>query len=261
MTDLNLVVPYSFKTEGGDMLEAKGFHTVTIWGPMAEVAGKYVKAGSQVLISGRLQTDSWEDPKTNEKRSKTKIIGMDMIMLDPREGLKSAPAGSEKLLATVNRADICGNVTKDPEMRTTTNGAKVLTLGVATNERWKDKSTGEDKERSEFHNVVVWGDTAERVAQSVRKGNRVFVSGRVQTRSWETKEGNKRYTTEIVADSLSLLGVRNPSVESAISMDGSSRSSGNDFDQSESSMSSASSPAEIPAIQYASEIKAEDLPF
>ncbi len=108
---------------------------------------------------------------------------------------------------------------------------------------------------------MVWGDTAERVAQSVRKGNRVFVSGRVQTRSWETKEGNKRYTTEIVADSLSLLGMRNPSVESAISMDGSSRSAGNDFDQSESSMSSNSSPAEIPAIQYASEIKAEDLPF
>jgi single-strand DNA-binding protein len=261
VTDLNLVVPYSFKTEGGDMLEAKGFHTVTLWGPMAEVAGKYLKAGSQVLISGRLQTDSWEDPKTNEKRSKTKIIGMDMIMLDPKEGLRNAPAGGEKLITGVNRADICGNVTKDPEMRTTTGGTKVLTLGVATNERWKDKSTGEDKERSEFHNVVLWGETAERVAQSVRKGNRVFVSGRVQTRSWETKEGSKRYTTEIVADSLSLLGMRNPIIESSISMDGAPRSaSNNDFDQSESAMAS-SSPAEIPAIQYASEIKAEDLPF
>lgn len=260
VTDLNLVVPYSFRAESGDMLEAKGFHTVTLWGPMAEVAGKFLKAGSQVFISGRLQTDSWEDPKTNEKRSKTKIIGMDLIMLDPKEGLRNPPAGAEKLGAAINRADICGNVTRDPEMRTTTNGAKVLTLGVATNERWKDKSTGEDKERSEFHNVVLWGELAERVAQSVRKGNRVFVSGRVQTRSWETKEGNKRYTTEIVADSLNLLGVRNPNVESSISTDGAVRSSGNDFDQSEPAHMSSPA-AEVPTIQYASEIKAEDLPF
>lgn len=262
VTDLNLVVPYSFKTEAGDMLEAKGFHTITLWGPMAEVAGKYVRAGSQLFISGRLQTDSWEDTKSNEKRSKTKIIGMDMIMLDPKEGLRSSSSDMKPLLTGVNRADIIGNVTKDPEIRTTTGGAKVMTLGVATNERWKDKSTGEDKERAEFHNIVLWGDIAEQVGSHARKGNRVFVSGRVQTRSWETKEGNKRYTTEIVADTITLLGVKNAAVESAIQYDGSPRAAapgGNDYDQSEPVMASA--PAEMPAIQYASEIKAEDLPF
>jgi single-strand DNA-binding protein len=108
---------------------------------------------------------------------------------------------------------VIGNVTRDPEMRTTTGGQNVLTLGVATNERWKDRATQEDKERSEFHNVVLWGALAQQVAKSVKKGHRVFVSGRVQTRSWETKEGGKRTTTEIVADAVSLLGVANPAVQ------------------------------------------------
>lgn len=242
------------------MLEAKGFHTVTLWGPMAEVAGKYLKPGGQVFISGRLQTDSWEDTKTNEKRSKTKIIGMDMILLDPKDGMRSASADTKPVLANVNRTDIIGNVTKDPEMRTTTNGHKVLTLGVATNERWKDKSSGEDKERSEFHNIVLWGELAEQVAKSVKKGNRAYVSGRVQTRSWETKEGQKRYTTEIIAETFNLLGVRNPIVESSISMDGAPRAAST-RDESMDQSAPAESSVEVPAIQYASEIKAEDLPF
>ncbi len=94
----------------------------------------------------------------------------------------------------INRADVIGNVTKDPEIRTTTGGQQVLTLGVATNERWKDRATNQNRERSEFHNVVLWGAVAEQVSRTVKKSNRVFVSGRVQTRSWETKEGSKRDT-------------------------------------------------------------------
>src|SRR5438128_1035075 len=86
VTDLNLVVPYSFRSEKGELLEGKGFHTVTVWGPMAEVAGRFVRAGSQIFLSGRLQTDTWEDEKTAEKRSKTKIVALDMILLDPKDG-------------------------------------------------------------------------------------------------------------------------------------------------------------------------------
>lgn len=258
VTDLNLVVPYTFKAESGEQLSGKSFHTVTLWGPMADVASRFVKAGSQLFISGRLQTDSWEDPTSKEKRSKTKIVGLDMIMLDPKDGQLPSPNPSSPLLSTVNRADIIGNVTRDPEMRTTTSGQKVLTLGVATNERWKEKGTGEDKERSEFHNIVVWGALAEAVAQGVHKGNRVAVSGRIQTRSWETKEGAKRTTTEIIADTLSLLGTKNSAVESSIDPSGARASSrgegGNDFSQDQT-------PAAIPEISYASEIKAEDLPF
>ena len=74
VTDLNLVVPYTFKSDSGEMLSGKSFHVVTMWGPMADVAGRFVKVGSQVFVSGRMQTDTWEDEKTGEKRSKTKIM-------------------------------------------------------------------------------------------------------------------------------------------------------------------------------------------
>ncbi len=263
VTDLNLVVPYQFKTESGEMLDGRGFHTVTLWGPMAEVAGKFVRAGSQLFISGRLQTESWEDEKTAEKRSKTKIVALDMIMLDPKDGQISAPEGSSQLIQGVNRADIVGNVTRDPEMRTTTSGQQVLTLGVATNEKWRDRQTNQDRERTEFHNVVIWGALAEQVSKSVRKGNRVFVSGRVQTRSWETKEGSKRTTTEIIAESVSLLGAKNPSVSQNIQMTPGSlaqnRPEGESYSQSSPDVASQSQ--DVPAMQYASEIKPEDLPF
>lgn len=260
VTDLNLVVPYTFKADSGEMLTGKGFHTVTLWGPMAEVAGKFMRAGSHVFISGRLQTDSWEDEKTNEKRSKTKIVGLDMILLDPKDGQMPMPENAPSLTNSLNRADVIGNVTRDPEMRTTTGGQQVLTLGVATNERWKDRASGQDKERVEFHNVVIWGALAEEVARTVKKGNRVFVTGRVQTRSWETKEGSKRYTTEIIADTVSLLGIKHPAVADAISMEPrAARSSSNEpsFNQD----SPASAPMEVSTMAYASEIKPEDLPF
>lgn len=262
VTDLNLVVPYTFKSEGGQPLEGKGFHTVTLWGPMAEVAGRFVRPGSQLFISGRLQTDSWEDEKTGEKRSKTKIVGLDMIMLDPKDGQMQAPQGSA-LTQCVNRADVIGNVTRDPEMRTTTSGQQVLTLGVATNERWKDRATNQDKERTEFHNVVVWGALAEEVSKGVKKGNRLFVSGRVQTRSWETKEGAKRYTTEIIAERVSLLGARNASVADAIQSDGAPvrASSEPSMNQDGGAPADMNQSVEMPQVAYASEIKPEDLPF
>ncbi|MBI3332048.1 single-stranded DNA-binding protein [Candidatus Peregrinibacteria bacterium] len=259
VTDLNLVVPYSFKAESGEMLEGKGFHTITLWGPMAEVAGKYVRAGSQLFISGRLQTDSWEDEKSGEKRSKTKMVALDMILLDPKTGQIPAPAGKpQHVTSCLNRADIIGHVTRDPEIRTTTSGQQVLTLGVATNERWKDKSSGEDRERTEFHNVVVWGPLAQEVAQYIKKGNRAYASGRVQTRSWETKDGAKRYTTEIIADAVSLLGVKNPIAESSFQTDAvASRPAKRDEEPMEPSVPIGA----VPEISYASEIKAEDLPF
>jgi single-strand DNA-binding protein len=258
VTDLNLVVPYAFKSESGEQLSGKSFHTITLWGPMAEVAGKYVRAGSQVFISGRLQTDSWEDEKSGEKKSKTKIVALDMIMLDPKDGLLPRPEGAGQILNSVNRADVVGNVTKDPEIRTTTGGQQVLTLGVATNDRWKDRATGTDKERSEFHNVVIWGSLAEEVAKTLKKGNRVFVSGRVQTRSWETKEGSKRTTTEIIADQVSLLGVQNPVAEGSIQADA---FQGASAPRARAEASAPVGDIQVPEVAYASEIKVEDLPF
>ncbi|MBI3619488.1 single-stranded DNA-binding protein [Candidatus Peregrinibacteria bacterium] len=261
VTDLNLVAPYRFKTERGEILEGKGFHTVTLWGPMAEVAGRFVHAGSQLFIAGRLQTDSWQDEKTNEKRSKTKIIGMDLIMLDPKNGQLPSPENAPSLGCSVNHAEVIGNVTRDPEMRTTTGGQQVLTLGVATNERWKDKSTNEDRERTEFHNVVIWGSLAEEVSKTIKKGNRVFASGRVQTRSWETKEGSKRYTTEIIADAVHLLGAKHPLAESSLQADAVRSRTQNESQDSAPSEAEQAPSIEVPEIAYASEVKVSDLPF
>ena len=258
VTDLNLVVPYAFQNGKGEMLTGKSFHTVTIWGSMADIAGQYVKAGSQLFISGRLQTDSWDDTQSGEKRSKTKVVSLDMILLDPKEGQMAAPAGAGAILNCLNRAQVIGNITREPEMRTTTSGQSVLTLGVATNERWKDKASGETKERTEFHNVVVWGDLAKAVQSAAKKGQRVYVSGRVQTRTWETQTGQKRATTEIIADQLSLLGTKNPEALAAIQADSAAAATAAPSAPRESS---AQAGGPVPEIKYESEIKPEDLPF
>lgn len=258
VTDLNLVVPYTFQSEGGAPTEGKHFFVVTLWGPMAEVAGKFVCPGSHLFVGGRLQTDSWEDEKTGEKRSKTKVVAQEIIFLDPREGCTAPPEGSKLLLDCCNRADVIGNVTRDPEMRTTTSGQHVLTLGVATNERWKDKATGEDRERTEFNNVVVWGQLAQEVALHIKKGQRVYVTGRVQNRSWETREGGKRTTTEITAETVSLLGIKNKTAEATVDASAALAAKG------EAPLSPAEpmvSPVEVPEIAYAPSVKAEDLPF
>lgn len=256
VTDLNLVVPYTFRSDQGELLEGKGFHTVTVWGPMADVAGQFAKQGSQLFISGRLQTDNWEDQQSGEKRSKTKIIALDMILVDPRDGQMPAIQGAKEVTGAINRADILGNVTRDPELRTTTNGQQVLTLGVATNDRWKDKATGEDKERAEFHDIVIWGDLAKEAATNIKKGNRVFASGRVQTRSWETPNGAKRYTTEIVAETVKMLGIGHRAVQDAAPIAAAPAS------QPESTQQPAQpEPATVPEVQYTSEVTVDDLPF
>lgn len=262
VTDLNVVVPYSFQSSKGETLSGKSFHTVTIWGAMADVAGQYVKPGSQLFVSGRLQTDAWDDTASGEKRTKTKIVAMDLILLDPKDGQRDVPAGAQSLTNCVNRAQVVGNVTREPEMRTTTSGQAVLTIGVATNERWKDKASGETKERSEFHNVVIWGDMAKAVQQSVKKGQRVYVTGRVQTRTWETKEGKKRATTEIIADQVTMLGLKSGDIASNIHAEGiAERSEAPSLPQAHTSEEQVPVAAGMPDIKYESEIKPEDLPF
>lgn len=264
VTDLNIVVPYTYRTEGGQELFGRSYHVVTLWGPMADIAEQFVRAGSQLFIAGRLQTDSWEDEKTGEKRSKTKVVAQEMIFLDPKEKQHERPTGvAGRTLQLLNRADIIGNLTRDPEMRTTTSGQNVLSLGIATNERWKDKVTGETKERTEFHTVVVWGELAKEVAQVLHKGNRVFASGRVQTRSWETQAGVKRYTTEIVAETVSLLGVRAEGLDLSSGSAAATQESGAQEEGVSAVQPSSehSPPSDIPSVAHTSEIRVEDLPF
>ena len=104
----------------------------------------------------------------------------------------------------LNKAMIIGNVVRDPEMRTTPNGQNVVSFSVATNFVWKDAS-GQRQEKAEFHNIVAWRRLAEIINQYVKKGSKVYIEGRLQTRSWDDPNGIKRYRTEIIADNMIML--------------------------------------------------------
>lgn len=108
-------------------------------------------------------------------------------------------------MSGVNKAIIVGRLGADPELRTTNNGMAVCTLSVATSESWMDKQSGQRQERTEWHRIVVWGKQGENCAKYLSKGRQVFVEGRLQTRSWEGQDGQKRYTTEIVANNIQFL--------------------------------------------------------
>jgi single-strand DNA-binding protein len=108
-------------------------------------------------------------------------------------------------MASVNKVIVIGNLGKDPELRYTPGGQAVCDLSVATTDQWTDKG-GERKEQTEWHRVVVWGKQAENCSQYLTKGRQVYVEGRLRTRQWDDKDGNKRYTTEIVAQTVQFLG-------------------------------------------------------
>lgn len=105
----------------------------------------------------------------------------------------------------LNKVMLIGNLGQQPELRTTTNGQSVMTLRLATNERYKNRD-GEWTDRTEWHTVVVWGKRAEGLSKIVNKGTHLYVEGKLQTRQWEDREGQKRYTTEVVARQILLLG-------------------------------------------------------
>ena len=112
---------------------------------------------------------------------------------------------------SLNKVMLIGNVGRDPEVRYLDgqNGnAKVATFTLATTERYRDRN-GETRENTEWHNIVTWRSTADVVEKYVKKGTQLYIEGRIRTRSWDDQSGNKRYTTEIIADTLQLLGKRN----------------------------------------------------
>ncbi len=154
------------------------------------------------------------------------------------------------MASSLNRAQIIGNLTRDPELRQTGSGQSVTSFGVATNRVWKDAS-GAKQEEVEFHNVVAWGRVAEICAQYLRKGSKVYIEGRLRTRDWEGQDGQKRRTTEIITENMVMLG--RPS-------QGGSSSPGVPF----SSASAPSSPAVLNPVTTSDgidDIKLEDIPF
>ena len=109
-------------------------------------------------------------------------------------------------MAGVNKVIIVGRLGKDPELRYTPSGAAVANFTVATSEEWKDKDTGEKQERTEWHRIVAWRRLGEICGEYLHKGKEVYLEGRLQTRSWEDRDGNTKYTTEIVAQNMQMLG-------------------------------------------------------
>ncbi len=109
-------------------------------------------------------------------------------------------------MASVNKVILIGNLGRDPELRYTQSGQAVANFSLATNERFGGRDGGEQQERTEWHRIVTWGKTAETCAQYLAKGRNVYIEGRLQTRDWEDRDGNKRQTTEVVAQRVQFLG-------------------------------------------------------
>ncbi len=111
-------------------------------------------------------------------------------------------------MAGVNKVILIGNLGKDPEVRHLENGTAVANFSMATSESYKDRSSGERKTITEWHNIVLWRGLAEVAEKYLKKGDQVYIEGKLKTRSWEDKDGNTRYTTEVVGDNMTMLGSR-----------------------------------------------------
>jgi len=112
-------------------------------------------------------------------------------------------------MAGVNKVILVGNLGRDPEVKYTPSGVTVANFSIATSEEWKDKETGEKQERTEWHRIVAWRRLGEICGEYLHKGSQIYIEGKLQTRAWEDRDGNKRYTTEIVAQSMQMLGPAN----------------------------------------------------
>jgi single-strand DNA-binding protein len=110
-------------------------------------------------------------------------------------------------MASVNKVILVGNLGADPELRYTNTGTAVANLRIATNEQWTDKN-GERQSRTEWHNIVAWGKLGEICGKYLKKGRSIYIEGRLQTRTWDDQSGQKRYTTEVVAQVMQMLGGR-----------------------------------------------------
>jgi single-strand DNA-binding protein len=116
----------------------------------------------------------------------------------------------------VNKAIIVGTLGQDPDVKYTASGSPVVNISVATNESWKDKQTGEAQERTEWHRIVIFGKLGEIAAQYLKKGSQAYFEGKIQTRKWQDQSGNDRYSTEIVANEMQMLGGRPSGGDSAV---------------------------------------------
>src|ERR1700676_213293 len=132
-------------------------------------------------------------------------IGMDPCVYNGRHQIVS---GGKTMARGVNKVILVGNLGADPEPRSMPSGMTVTNIRIATSESWKDKASGAQQERTEWHSIALFGRLGEIAAEYLRKGSQVFVEGKLRTRKWQDKQGNDRFTTEIIADNMQMLGGR-----------------------------------------------------
>jgi single-strand DNA-binding protein len=154
-------------------------------------------------------------------------------------------------MASVNKVILVGNLGRDPEVRYSPDGAAISNFSIATTDSWRDKATGEKKEATEWHRIVFFGKTAEIAAQYLKKGSAVYVEGALRTRKWTDKEGQERYTTEIVGDRMQMLGGRS----------GGASGGDEEFDQRPPQSSSGGGRAASNAPASAMDSFEDDIPF
>lgn len=154
----------------------------------------------------------------------------------------------------INKVILVGNLGKDPEMRTTGSGSTVANVSIATTEAWKDKQTGEQQERTEWHRVVFFGRLAEIVSQYLKKGSQVYVEGSLKTNKWQDQSGQDRYSTDVIAREMQMLGGRGNSGGG-----GGGGGSSENFDQSQPPSQPAGASSDAPAS--AGDDFDDDIPF
>ncbi|HJW01981.1 MAG TPA: single-stranded DNA-binding protein [Azospira sp.] len=164
-------------------------------------------------------------------------------------------------MASVNKVILVGNLGADPETRYMPNGDAVANVRLATTESWKDKQSGEKREVTEWHRVVFYRKLAEIVGQYLKKGSSVYIEGRIRTRKWQDKEGQERYTTEIEATEMQMLGGRSGQGGSGGSGGGSSFGGGDDFGGGYESRSAAPAPAAAKKKAPSFDDMDDDIPF
>lgn len=159
----------------------------------------------------------------------------------------------------LNKVMIIGRLTRDPELKTIPSGASVCQLGLATNYVYNNQQTGQKVEQVEYHNVVLWRKLAEIANQYLKKGQRVYVEGRLQTRSWDGQDGKKNYRTEIVVDNMIMLdGGRSGGNSGTNDMSSQSNNGSNNDDMS---MNQPAPTEELPTIVQGEDLNVEDIPF
>ena len=155
-------------------------------------------------------------------------------------------------MAGVNKAILLGNLGKDPEVRTLENGVKVCSFPIATSETYKDRNSGEQITKTEWHNIVMWRGLADVAERFLKKGNQIYVEGKIQTRNYQDKDGNQRYITEVVANEMTMLGGKPGD---------SGNSGGNRPGQSEPSAAHSGSQQSSSNEPVGSSDEEDDLPF